>query len=118
MNESNLVLIGVFPHIEAKSMVRKFKEHDIELILNHSKQNCTTGCEVSLEVLVSKEHVEKAIPILKEYQIKHMTEFENLINVEDMAFDLNQNDFTCPCCGTQFSPKNHKDCPDCGLCFA
>jgi hypothetical protein len=115
--EKELILLGVFPHFEAKSLKSKLSEMGLEVILNHSKETCGTGsCEIKMELLGKMSDKDQLINFFRAYQQKSLDGLDFNINQIQSTFDPNAAIVTCPACGHQFVPTNH-ECPDCGLCF-
>ena len=115
--DGELILLGVFPHFEAKSLKSKLSEQGLEVVLNHNGETCGTGgCEVKMELLGKVSDQEKLIHFFRSYQQKSLDGLDFNINQILSTFDPNAALVTCPACGHQFVPTTH-ECPDCGLCF-
>lgn len=109
-------LIAVMPLQEAKSLKEQLLAQGIEIELNHSKQTCTSGCTVTVEVHANGFDIPNIIKFMDD-------EFKSLIesgdfNLENLnqTFDPSQETATCPACSHRFSTQL-SECPDCGLAF-
>lgn len=109
-------IIAVMPLQEAKTLKEQLAAQGIEIELNHSKQTCTSGCTVTVEVHANGFDIPNIIKFMDD-------EFKSLIesgdfNLENLnqTFDPNQETATCPACSFQFSTQL-SECPDCGLAF-
>lgn len=112
------VIIGVFPHAEAKTLEKKLSEQGLNPVLNHDGQTCQRGCAVTIELRLPQSEIESAIPFLKSYHSKDYAGLTIDFEALNATFDPNQENTQCPACSTFFNPSKHSECPDCGLRFA
>jgi hypothetical protein len=109
-----MVKMAVMPLQEAKSFQDQLKSKGIEIKLDHNEQTCTRGCTVTVEVHGQEKDLPVIAQVYQENYAKLLEGHEVNFEVMNSVYDPNQEQATCPACGTDFSTKL-TECPECGL---
>jgi hypothetical protein len=114
MMEENLVAIGVFKMADAEIIRTELREKEIEVVMYHNEQTCTTGCATTVELHVGRDNVQQVVVYFEDKQNKRLDGYEFDRALLDEVYDPSQETARCPACGTVFATK-HTSCTDCGL---
>lgn len=90
----------------------------IPSILAGDEQSCGKGCcGAEMYLQIRKNDVKPAMAVLNQEFIKSTALSGHDMTNMDAVYVQGAESTICPACGSQFSPAEEDNCPECGLCL-
>jgi hypothetical protein len=114
---NSFILVSKLVLDEAKALQSFLLSQGLDARLTLEDQDCGKGsCGTRMSLWVRAEDVETFLQLKAAYYPSEGA-IDKLHSPQNCLYDPNQEESTCPACGTVFSTKL-AECPDCHLVFS